>query len=319
MEKRDREEAEVAAEVDTEVKRAKVDGEEEEVEAKNDENVNKNGEEQGAESDDDDEGDEEDDDEDDDDDDDDNDDPADVMFSLEDFEDVPGLTEEDLEVFQQAFNEFVEELATESEQQGTEQMLLQKPTALRPVPKTKQDFWDNLIVAQIPPDAQAKKVAIGEAFAELQFPIPDDADVNDEEKMSEYLREHAKKQILILTKELEEYEKLLSDEKYDTLFMMLLVFTDVCFDRHDAQNLFSTESDVKGVTDMLDRLAVLWKKTLSQTEEVLKVTAKVKKGVRSFIGQCITDLRSGELLEDEEENPFAAYEFKLEWSTCMQI
>lgn len=241
-------------------------------------------------------------------DDDDEEDPP--TFRKDDFEGVE-MTDEMLDKFCEAYNEFITALHDKGDLEKVEPMLLTKPQAIRPVPQTKDDFSSNMIVAYLAQSTQEEKLRIATALQDSNDVQTGDCDEDlDDAKITEMLKQAAGLAIGVLNSEMDKLDKVVEEKKMKEAFEHGLILTDMIFDC-ELHHVFSEATDEAAAMKMLERLGAFWKMILKESDEVLGCK-NTRSGVVDFINSCVDELKKGEFVDDPEQNPFKAVEFNIE-------
>jgi hypothetical protein len=242
-------------------------------------------------------------------------------FTLRDFEGVEGMNEEKLKLFQDSFNDFVDEISQKGETDEKEPMLLEKPTNLRPVPQSVADFRERMVVAYLPKEFSDRKQEIGEHMDEACVALEDmaehiqdasdDANGMSQEAIDKLVVDTVTKQLAVFSKELEAVEAQITAAAWPKAFLHSLILMDSIFDV-DLHSMFSDSTDDAEVRKLLARFAGVWKQVLAQSDEALEIDARMRGGIVNFISASIEDLRAGEYCSEPESNKLkdVAFDFQ---------
>lgn len=243
-------------------------------------------------------------------------------YTLEAFKDVEGMTEEDVESFNNTYKDFEEHLAKHAEETEQEAMVLGQPQLIRPVPKSVDDFKEHLPHIYICPEAIQFRTEVEAKQQEIEENLEKEC----EEKSSEVSKEQYEETVaeLIIKRasklaqlyvekigEVKEFGDKTEDKDIKVFLHMLLCFTDMLVSGHILTMEF--KDDEKDMPkQILSKAAEQWRKFLGMPLDDLKkfeITEKDRTAVQTWTKQIKESLKEGETGECGE----AYKEFEIEF------
>jgi len=232
-----------------------------------------------------------------------------ASFAKEDFD--CEITDEQLEKFNTAFDEFMQELDESNDQP----MVMGKPNAIRPIPTTKEEFKNNLpwinlseAVNEFSDSVRTEIETAGEQIEEALEELEEKEFENDEakeaevEKVMESLhRERVEATFKIFNKTFDTLEKAVEadDDKKD-LWGKFIVTTDAVFDE-EVHTLFVEEKDAARAVALVGRLESVWNKLAALKDDEIGCTAKLRKDTAGMIANMEEALHKGDFAQPAED------------------
>merc|ERR1719335_704871 len=161
-------------------------------------------------------------------------------YTKEDFKDMPDITDEQVDKFTEAWNEYLTKLG-EACSEESEPMVLTKPETLRPLPQSAADFEGKVKTMLLTSKTLDYKEELANKLAEVEeetqdFDEAEDAEIS-EEKLDAMFVAGVKKFIELFDGEMKSVSKLMDDSEWKVAFQKLFSLTELYFS-DDAHNLF---------------------------------------------------------------------------------